>query len=348
VVAYVGGSLLQLPLVAGLQLTRVMWIGLVIALIHVTALLGASRDGDVWDRVLPWGLLLGVFLDSGVQGAYAVLVLAICWLGKRQLPHYRPSMWVWFLVALIPLQILVWAALQLSAEGGPEALFAEGSHAWRVYFSAPITSLIIVTSAYWLLGRDHLSKPLKWGGGLVVAAVLALALLAWYDVEPKMDYGSAARRAAIAPIVASIPETATVYWVEAPDKTWFWLQRANYLSFSQTAGSVFSRGTAIEALRRARYVSACSLRDASQSWDARLVPDPAGSTSVAAVRQACRDPLLDYVIAQSRPAPGLVYFLDRATGLGYGLYDCRAVSAQLSTVSAANAVDAQESIPENF
>jgi hypothetical protein len=340
VVAYVGGSLLKLPLVAGLQLTRVMWIGLVIALIHIAALLGASRDGDVWDRVLAWGLLLGVFLDSGVQGAYAVLVLAICWLGKRQLPHYRPSMWVWFLVAMIPLQILVWGALQLSAEGEQEALLAERSHAWRLYFSAPATSLIIVTSAYWLLGRDHLSKPLKWAGGVVAAATLALALLTWYDVGPNMDYGSTARRAAIAPIVASIPETATVYWVEEPVKTWFWLQRANYLSFSQTAGSVFSRGTAIEALRRARYVSACSLRDANQSWDERLTPDPAGYTSLAAIRQACRDPLLDYVIARSRAGSGLVYFLDPATGLGYGLYGCRAVGAQPSTVSGSNAVDA--------
>jgi hypothetical protein len=226
----------------------------------------------------------------------------------------------------------------VSMEAERETLFNEHVSDWRIYFSNPVVALMEVTFAYWLLGRDRIAKPLMWAGNMVVASLLTLALATWYDVQPEWDYDSPERQAAIAPIAARVAERATVYWAEEPEKAWFWLRRASYHSFSQTAGSVFSRSTAVEGLRRSAYVRAASSRDSIQSWDGHYKTAFAGLGSEAIARQVCRDPLLDFVIALSRPGPGVTYFEDPATGQGYGLYDCRALRKSNPTDSSEDAV----------
>lgn len=337
-IAYLGGALLKLPLIAGLQLTRVMWIAQIIALLLITAMLWESRQANVWDRVLALGLALAVFVDIKMQGGFALLVLAFFWLGKFLVPDYKPPVWFWVLVGLVPFQILLWGSLNVSMEAERETLFDEHVSDWRIYFSNPVVALMGMTFAYWLLGRERIAKPLMWAGSMVVASLLVLALATWYDVQPEWDYDSLERQAAIAPIAARVPERATVYWAEEPEKAWFWLRRASYHSFSQTAGSVFSRSTAVEGVRRSAYVRPVSLRDSLQSWDEHYKTAFSGLGSEAIAQQVCRDPLLDFVIALSRPGPGVMYFEDPATGQGYGLYDCRALRKSSPTVSSEDAV----------
>lgn len=321
-IAYVGGSLLKLPLIAGLQLTRVMWIALVITLILIPAMLRECRQEKIWVRILVWGLSLSVFLDIGTQAFYALLVLAVCGFGQRYLPDYKPSTWFWLLVGLVPLEVMVWGMLNTRMEAQWDVLFTKQA-VWRIYCANPATSLVVVLGAYWLLSRGHIAKPVMRLGSAAVGGLLALAIMSWYDVQPELDYGSPVRQAAIAPIAARLPNNAIVYWVDEPDKAWFWLGRANYLSFSQTAGSVFSHGTAVEALRRAGYARPASLRDANQNWDEHLKQIPPGLIRKAAIEKVCRDPILDYVIGRSLPLASRMYFKDPATGWGYGLYDCR-------------------------
>ena len=347
VITYLGGSLLKLPLVAGLQLTRVMWIGLVITLVLLPAMVWHGRQGAFWDRALAWGLALAVFVDIKSQGGYAILVLTITYLGMRHFPTYKPPTWLLILFGLVPLQVMLWGLLNVRIDAELAGFFSEDI-VWRGYFVNPATALTLVVGAYLLLARDRLSKYWVWGGSAVVAGLILLAMTTWYDLQPRLNYGSPSRQAAIAPIVALVPENALVYWVESPHLAWFWLGRANYLSFSSTAGSLFARGTAVEALRRAPYVRPSSQRDANQTWDQRLSIKRAQPVSPFAVQQACRDPILDYVIAQSQPSIGLVYFSDPITGLGYGLYDCRATRGPISTVSTSNAVDVQERIRRNL
>jgi len=236
---------------------------------------------------------------------------------------------------------MLWGMLNARMEAEWEALFIE-QPAWRIYVSSPATALVVVSGAYWLLGRDRISKPMIWSGSAAVAGLLALAMSTWYELQPERDYDSLERQAAIAPIAVRVPERATVYWANEPEKAWFWLGRANYLSFSQTAGSVFSRRTAVEGLRRSAYVRPASLWDAIQNWDEHFKTVPSGLISESTVQQVCRDPNLDYVIARSQFKTGVAYLKDPATGLGYGLYDCRALRKSNSTVSSADAVDIQD------
>lgn len=323
-IAYAGGSLFKLPLIAGLQLTRVIWIALVITLMLIPAMLWEHRQQNMWGRVLVWGLAFSVFLDSGTQGGYALLVVAVFLLGDRYLPDYRPPVWFWGLLSLVPLQIMVWGMLNVHMATQWDALFMRQA-VWRIYLVNPVVSLVLAGGAYWLLIRECIPRLLVAYVSMAAVALLFFAAMKWYDLQPELDYDSPARRAAIAPVKARVPNGATVYWVEEPEKAWFWLGRANYLSFSQTAGSIFSRGTAVEAVRRAAYVRRASLRDANQDWDKRFEPASSGLLSKAAIEAVCRDPILDYVIARSRFEADALFFRDPATGWGYRLYDCRTV-----------------------
>lgn len=333
--AWLGGSLLKLPLIAGLQLTRVMWIGLVVSLILIPAMLWENRQGDFWNRVLVWGLALVAFLSAETQGVYALIVLAVFLLGRNRAPHYKPTALSLFILGLIALLVVLSELLDLSLKAEWTPIFAEA--VWRNYFSNSMTALVLAAGAYWLLGRDRLSKPLVWSGTAVTAGFLALALLSWNDLPPEQNYGTPARQAAIAPIAARVPVGATVYWMEDHVKAWFWLGRANYLSFSQTAGSVFSRGTAVEAKRRAAYAAEVSLQDSNQTWAGRLV-GARFRVSEPALRQVCSDPVLDFVIANSGPKDGGLYFKDPLTGRGYALHDCREVRASGRPMRTTNAV----------
>jgi hypothetical protein len=178
-------------------------------------------------------------------------------------------------------------------------------------------------------------------------ALLAFAALRWHALPAEFDYDDPTRRAAIAPIQRAVPPGALVYWVEEPDKAWFWLRRANYLSFSQSAGMVFARGTAIEAARRTRFARAANPVDANLDWQARkrvAVPVPPAVPASAAC-SACDDPLLDFVIAP-RPSGGAAAdFRDPATGRAYTLYPCSLLRAQAGLQTAVNTAKSSARAP---
>jgi len=345
--AYVGASLLKLPLIAGLQLTRVMWIGQVITLILLVAMIWESRRGNVWNRMLVLGLALGVFLDADTQGGYALLVLAVFWLGKHRVPDYKPPVWLWLLIGLVPLQIMLWELLGMSTGPVWEDVLAEPAF-WRMIFSSSATALVMAVGAYWLLGKEPLSKPLEWAGATVAVALLGLAIVTWNELSPQLNYDSPEYRAAIAPVQALVPQHAIVYWVEEPEKAWFWLGRANYLSFRQGAGAVFSRGTAVEILRRAPFARPASLEDAKQSRGKPTQEKFTQSKSRSVLGQVCRDPILDYVIGRRLSEPGMVHFKNPRTGVGYWVYDCEVIRAENATESTINAVDVQERVKKHL
>lgn len=321
-ITYIGGSILKLPLIVGLQLTRAIWIAQIIALILIPPLIKYTCRRNIWHQMLAWGLALGFFLDVGTQAGYALLVLGMFYLGNRYIPDHKPSVTLKLLVGLIPLQIIIWNVLNISLYAQGEALDPEQDY-WRSYFTNSATALVIFLSAYLLLKTKRTSKYLNSVTSTGSIVIAGLAASNWYDLKPELDFDSRARLTAIAPIQAIVQKDAIVYWVEEPDKAWFWLGRANYLSFSQTAGSVFSRPTAVEALRRASFTKPLSWKDSTPTWDDPLATQTTLPFSKLALQHVCSDPILDYVIAKSQPEIKGTSFTDPHTGTEYTLSDCR-------------------------
>jgi hypothetical protein len=326
-VSWVGASLLKLPLLISLQLHRVMWIAIVINPLMVTALAWESCHASKWHIILAVGLGIGLLLDSSIQGGYAVAIVLASLTGYHYAPHYQPSRWLWVLLAVLPLQALVFSLLNLDMDTAGNA-YISSKPAWRIYLGHPLAALALFAGLYWLMYRHN--QVAKGVTIIVIAGLLGWAGWNWYDHQTininntaETFYDSPARQAAIAPIKDIVPQNTTVYWIEDPEKAWFWLQRANYVSFQQAAGSIFNRDTAIELIRRTQHIAQASDIDARNIWDSRPTTKDKQLTAPI-LQQLCQDKIIDYVIAKNYQADiKVLYFNDPDTKQRYGLYACR-------------------------
>jgi hypothetical protein len=143
-----------------------------------------------------------------------------------------------------------------------------------------------------------------------------------YSLESKADFTK---------FKEAIPFDAVVYWEgNGAVYTWFLLNRSNYISETQTAGTVFNKGTAFEGARRAQHVSSISERDAVSSanwlkgingWDVPTI------VTKPNLMKVCNDPILKFVVL-SEPVPQLAYVTYASTpnsSKTYYLYKCAAV-----------------------
>lgn len=327
VISFVGASLLKLPLIISLQLHRVMWIAIVINPLLVTAIAWESRHASTWHMILAIGLGIGLLFDSSIQGGFAVAVALVSIIGYHYAPNYQPARWVWMLAALLPLQAVAFSILNLHMDAGGDA-YISARPAWRIYMGHPLIALTLFTGLYWL-SRNN-SRIAKGIAIMTVAGLLGFAGWSWRDQAAEQFnsaaetfYDSSERQAAIEPIREIVPPNATVYWVEDPEKAWFWLHRANYVSFAQSAGSIFNHDTTIELMRRTNHVTSASDLDARNAWDSRPTTKNKQLTT-AILQQLCQDTTLDYVIAKNYQADvKLLRFTDPETKQQYGLYTCR-------------------------
>lgn len=322
--AYVGGSVLKLPLIAGLQLWRILWIGQITVLLLVPALITITWRDVFWRKLMVLGLASALLLDTESQGMYSLLVVAVAILGAGFLPdHYKPPFWVWLLLSLVLLLIGLFGILNLLVNIEMRSLLQQKTQ-WYIYLTHPLSALALLSSCYWLFKQDRIYKPYIWIGAAIAAGLLTSALLTWDQTSSGLRYEAPNRQAVIAPVKARIPPNAIVYWVGELENTWFWLGRANYLSFHQSAGSVFSRGNAVEALRRSEYVQEASWQDSNYQWDAHPQTTSQQPFTELALTQVCQDPILGYVITKDYLIkPPMLRFKDPYTGFNYALYDCQ-------------------------
>lgn len=151
------------------------------------------------------------------------------------------------------------------------------------------------------------SRMSKTGILLVLSFTLFFALRSWDRRTPEVV---AIEETDPQSLSLGIPLNATVQWVGSLTPTWALLRRASYFNPQQAAGSVFNRGTALEAERRRRIVNSlrkasgepCQLAPEIDSGVSRCLPD------ALALETLCNRawPDLDYVV--------LDYHLQRQTG----------------------------------
>ena len=330
-ISFIGGTLLHLPFVVSLQLSRILWIAIIFNPLLITALLWECHQLNLWHIILATGLGLGLFLNNEVSGLYAVAIVLISLLGYHYAPYYQPSKGVWILLIIIALQIILFSILNLRMDIGDQT-YINSKPSWHLYLKHPLIALTLLATLYILL--QHQQVIINKLAIILMIFLLVIGSINWYS--PSTDsfhtnrlnnatnafYDSAARQAAIEPIRQLIPPEATVYWVENPQRAWFWLKRANYTSFDQAAGAIFSRETTIELIRRAKQVTKISEIDAGHSWD--FYPKVRDKLlTLQLLQEVCQDPILDYVIAENYQADvKVIKFKDPLTNQQYGLYSC--------------------------
>jgi hypothetical protein len=173
---------------------------------------------------------------------------------------------------------------------------------------------------------------------------LVAGFLNWDSSSPWDNYEQPERSAAIAPLQALIPKESVVYWestlylnpakqsvfLRNIDRTWVWLKRSHYASFTQAAGGLFYRQTGVEVARRIEHLRRWGFRDANLDWMARTKVPKKLPLTKERLRGVCGDPALNFVITDTELPFASLSFQDPATGKKFSVYDCAAIGAGLS------------------
>lgn len=328
--SYLGASLLKLPLIISLQLHRALWIGLIITLLLLATLIWENRKESNYTFLFSLALTSCLFLDVNLEGIYAILLICVHLTLIKIDPISTPNRLTIIFLYLICAFPLFFHILNMMIDLG-EYNFINEKSIITALLSNPIIAIVILTIYYYLINTTSLISKITHVAILLSFFIISSA--SWYNTK-LMDfqesaetyYDSRERQQAVIEIKKLIPESSTVYWINAPRKAWFWLQRANYVSFDQAAGSVFSRATTMELLRRAEHVKNVSDLDSEKSWAVHAKyqrPAVPKSLKKTDFDQLCSDPKLNFVIAEHYDINlHLISFQDPIKKSKFGVYPC--------------------------
>lgn len=323
-------------LVVAAQLHRVQWLAHLLALALAVPLCQQLwKHGPAWDRYLAIGVASSLVFPFALGGILLPLMYGLYRWAVERLPQ-GPEKWnpalVMFMIVLL-LGFALWLfdfALGLSLRNP-----GSGRPAWLAIITQAPVAMGIFLGGYALSRRIQFNKGWLY---LYGASLLVVGVVYWDQRKPwGVDYDQPERTAAIAPVQAIIPKHAVVYWESrvyvTPDdrasldrgfvRAWFWLQRASYASFEQAAGNVFYRQTAFEIARRIEHLRHWKFRGEFLDWKNRNKIPETFSLNEARLKGVCSDPILDFVITDTRLPSASLGFKDPLTERRFSVYDCR-------------------------
>lgn len=308
-VAIVGGDWLHSVLVLQVQPWRTLWLMYVVGW-GAVAWLVLKLWGPARFAVL--GLAAAWFLREYSGGLLLLLVLVLYWqrhrLGANLVRLLEGGL------ALAIVLYLVWTAMDastayLAVYPEDRRTLWEAMLGWRdkLNHDDSVLTLAAAIFAYWVWRQG--ARPLL---GVLLVLVAFLAYGRFWDLRSEetktLESGELLGNT---PFNKLIPPTATVYWLEGLQATWLLLGRASYFSHHQSAGLLFSRELTMELYRRHLQVkplggqaSEFRLRKRKEAFaamfDKSKYIEPA---TLPALRSACSDPKLDFVILPKRYEP---------------------------------------------
>lgn len=295
----VGGDVLRLAIIYQAQPWRAIWLARWLGLGAAGVLLMRwSRTRDPLDLTAALGVLGAETALAGTGLVVMAAALAACAVARRFAGKRAARLALWGSWALST-QALGWRLLGQPAEW----LTREALAPFEPVVPIPLnTPFVVLLAAIPLLLLAHRCAPRLRAGGvriligvssLVVAAIVAAGVERVRDAEARE---LEAMRRAGPRLLAELPTDGAVFWGEDGRRGWFGLEYPVYLSIVQTAGVVFSRGTALEAQRRAAHVEGVLGTQRYTRWlDRRASGGTVAPVHVAAL---CTDPGLAAVFVR--------------------------------------------------
>ncbi len=248
--AFVGADLLHNVLVTQLQLWRVTWLLDLIALASLPRIVVAQWQRGPKGRLAAVAVFVAMYaLDDWIPTgwlfvAWAALTLLLS--ASRVDP--KPGILRLALIAtvLCAMGIVVLQVQNTLSQIGVHEQGMKIADPLSVFFSTPLIALPAIVALLWLWERGGATSVVA---GIVTAGLFGVAATHWDQRTPWARYFESAPRG-VHPFDALIPPDAQVYWHEQTAANWVLLQRANFISVSQTSGLLFNRATAMDALER--------------------------------------------------------------------------------------------------
>ncbi|MCC7198843.1 MAG: hypothetical protein IT483_04995 [Gammaproteobacteria bacterium] len=293
-VTWVGATLFHVVLLTQGQAWRWSWVGTVIAmLVAATQAPAAWRAGPVARTAL---LLFaaGSFLKGWFAVGLFVLAAAVWAIRNRPLPGSMGRAMFLGSVAVIATTALGWAGLHLttwpySSEASP--------HMWAIdplnrKIADGIIPILLIILFFRAANARRFGRIMAAAGAVALAAMMLPSSIDWrrrFVPEELPQAGAEWRRV--------MAHDAEVLWPQNPIGTWIILDRRHYVSLVQSAGILFSEGTAAELMRRAQLTSLVN--------SPRMVFGGQGRSwmlNERAARSVCRAGGPDFIVAAGRLA----------------------------------------------
>ncbi len=308
-----------------LQTTRFLWLAQLFSV-----LLWFPLAEHLWNEGDRGRITIIILASAALSAPLAKICLAfpaLAYWWSRKLPMFniQPSRLIWALVWLFPIQTAVWLALDDKLLY-TKHLYLLQDPAWYAAYSSFLQPLVMAAAILWFFVPTTrlVLRPLL----LLAPVTLLVAVLHWDQRKSESLPTTPVRQRVIASLQRLVPENAVVYWEHGVHYSWYWLQRSNYISQNQLAGSIFDSRISVEAIRRMTRLQHAGFPDSV--WDIRgepknmllIQPHP-----LADAAYVCADPVLHTLILRY-PIPGLASeypFSDPNTGYHYYAYACRAV-----------------------
>lgn len=307
--AIVGGDWLHSVLVLQMQTWRTLWLMYVFGWAAV-----AWLSVQLWKpaRFVVLGLWAAWFLRD-YSGSLVLLLVALLYWQRAHMGHTAERLLEVFLAAAVVLG-MAWVAVgastaYLAVLPGSELSAAGTVLMWRDALNGGDAALTLAAG---------LLLYCLWRWKRTVALIVLVVFAGFLAYGKSWDMRSQSLKRLEAgslweqtPFNRHIARNATVYWLGGWTQTWLLLGRSSYFSRQQSSGLIFSRPLAMEIYRRylVVYPLAGSLARLNfptfeevlqRKTDelSRIVPG-----TLPAMRQACADPELDFVILDKRHAP---------------------------------------------
>jgi hypothetical protein len=182
------------------------------------------------------------------------------------------------------------------------------------FVTATLISLLLLSK------RSQKSYSRYLGIAIIILAPTAIYL---YDQRFRNETWDDGEAEPYITLREEIPKNTTVYFEQGVQACWFMLRRQQYMSPYQTAGIVFSRGTAVESKRRADLLFKAGFKDGifPRDWKHMAEVSPPEPT-LGAFNALCQDPALDYVITKDTSIPKTPDKTINSAGILLNVYSC--------------------------
>lgn len=193
-------------------------------------------------------------------------------------------------IAALSVAVTIASILQLDFTTNREHRALERA---RDLFALALPAIFIVIAVWFATVGSRFAASV-----LAVAAItlfgLAIIVPRTYRTWTGSPY--ATTYSSFAPWRDAVDHQRSVFWFSNPVAVWLLLESPSYLSASQSAGAVFSRGTAAEIQRRAAVLE--PLAGHSKLAISRKETGQMKSLTADILQQICSDPQLGYVVSK--------------------------------------------------
>lgn len=281
---------LRLALAIQAQFWRVTWVASLVAMLLLPWLIDAARrDARACVATLMLAAAWIVPSDLFALGlSVASVVLAV--LPARVIEGARwsrPAATAVLGAALLAALISLVTVFDIVAPAVWEPHAGRVVNMLRTATLAPAAGALFALAAYWVYTRTVSQTAGAVILASLVVAVLAVLPFAWTDwtrsrMPPELQERFASWR-------EIIPADSEVFCLDDARTCWFLLNRASYISATQSAGALFSRDAAI--LMRARAREMAALVDPSELMSWTMQP----AATAGGVAAACKASRADYI-----------------------------------------------------